>query len=70
MRSMPELFIHRQTTAGQVRFTTLALSDLETRILNAGNHALEIEKRHYHGLKARILDDSAPIALAARARSS
>jgi DNA mismatch repair protein MutS len=67
MRAMPELFIHRQTTAGQVRFTTLALSDLETRILNAGNHALEIEKRHYHGLKARILDDSAPIALAARA---
>ena len=67
MRAMPETFIHRQTTAGQVRFTTLPLSDLETRILNAGNHALEIEKRHYHGLKARILDASAPIALAARA---
>ncbi|MBL9049089.1 MAG: DNA mismatch repair protein MutS [Tabrizicola sp.] len=67
MRAMPELFIHRQTTAGQVRFTTLALSDLETRILNAGNHALEIEKRHYSGLKAEILDASAPIALAARA---
>lgn len=43
MRAMPELFIHRQTTAGQVRFTTLALSDLETRILNSANHALEIE---------------------------
>jgi DNA mismatch repair protein MutS len=66
MRAMPELFIHRQTTAGQVRFTTLALSDLETRILNAGNHALEIEKRHYHGLKAQILDHAAAIALAAR----
>ncbi|MFN6004723.1 MAG: DNA mismatch repair protein MutS, partial [Paracoccaceae bacterium] len=67
MRAMPELFIHRQTTAGQVRFTTLALSDLETRILNSANHALEIEKRHYSGLKAEILDASAPIALAARA---
>jgi DNA mismatch repair protein MutS len=67
MRAMPELFIHRQTTAGQVRFTTLALSDLETRILNAGNHALEIEKRHYHGLKAHVLEVAAPIALAARA---
>jgi DNA mismatch repair protein MutS len=67
MRAMPELFIHRQTTAGQVRFTTLALSDLETRILNSANHALEIEKRHYSGLKAQILDHSAPIALAARA---
>jgi DNA mismatch repair protein MutS len=67
MRAMPELFIHRQTTAGQVRFTTLALSDLETRILNAGNHALEIEKRHYTSLKGQILDVAAPIAQAARA---
>ena len=67
MRAMPEIFIHRQTTAGQVRFTTLPLSDLETRILNAGNHALEIEKRHYASLKARILEWSAPIAQAARA---
>jgi DNA mismatch repair protein MutS len=66
MRAMPELFIHRQTTAGQVRFTTLALSDLETRILNAANHALEIEKRHYASLKASILDHSTAIALAAR----
>ena len=67
MRAMPQLFIHRQTTAGQVRFTTLALSDIETRILNSANHALEIEKRHYSGLKAQILDASAPIAQAARA---
>jgi DNA mismatch repair protein MutS len=67
MRAMPELFIHRQTTAGQVRFTTLALSELETRILNSANHALEIEKRHYTGLKVQILDASAPISLAARA---
>jgi DNA mismatch repair protein MutS len=67
MRAMPELFIHRQTTAGQVRFTTLALSDLETRILNSANHALELEKRHYSALKAEILDASGPIALAARA---
>lgn len=67
MRAMPELFIHRQTTAGQVRFTTLALSDLETRILNSANHALELEKQHYSALKAEILDASGPIALAARA---
>ncbi len=67
MRALPETFIHRQTTAGQVRFTTLPLSDLETRILNAGNHALEIEKRHYAGLKVQVLDAAAPIAQAARA---
>lgn len=67
LRSMPDLFIHRQTTAGQVRFTTLALSELETRILNAGNHALEIEKRHYDGLKQAVLEGSGPIGAAARA---
>jgi DNA mismatch repair protein MutS len=44
MRAAPlsETYIHRQTTANQVRFTTVELSEIETRILNAGNHALEI----------------------------
>src|SRR5690606_12614565 len=56
MRAQPDLFIHRQTTAGQVRFTTVALSELESRILNSANHALELEKRHYEGLKRAILD--------------
>ncbi|MFL9503531.1 DNA mismatch repair protein MutS, partial [Rhodopseudomonas palustris] len=67
MRAQPDLFIHRQTTAGQVRFTTLALSELETRILNAGNHAVEIEKRHYDGLKQQILAAAGAIGTAARA---
>ncbi len=62
-----ETFIHRQTTANQVRFTTLPLSELETRILNSANHALEIEKRLYDSLKRAILDQSAPIFRAARA---
>ena len=60
-------FIHRQTTANQVRFTTLALNEIETKILNAGNHALEIEKRHYSALRDGILAQSGPIAAAARA---
>ncbi|MCE5974194.1 DNA mismatch repair protein MutS [Sinirhodobacter sp. WL0062] len=62
-----ESFIHRQTTANQVRFTTVALSELETRILNAGNHALEIEKRLYDSLKGAILAHSGPIGEASRA---
>ena len=60
-------FIHRQTTANQVRFTTLRLSELETRILNAGNHALDIEKRHYEAFRAAILNHAGPIGAAARA---
>ena len=64
---LSETFIHRQTTANQVRFTTVELSDLETRILNAGNHALEIEKRLFESLRAAILDNAARISQAARA---
>ncbi|PKP74933.1 MAG: DNA mismatch repair protein MutS [Alphaproteobacteria bacterium HGW-Alphaproteobacteria-6] len=69
MQSAPlsETFIHRQTTAGQVRFTTLALAQMETKILNAAGRALEIEKRLFDGLKAVALDAAALIAAAARA---
>jgi DNA mismatch repair protein MutS len=64
---LSETFIHRQTTANQVRFTTVALSEMETRILNAGNLALEIEKRLYDGLKEMVLGAAPRIAQAARA---
>ena len=63
---LSQTFIHRQTTAGQVRFTTLPLSEIETRILNAANHALEIEKRHYEALRAEIMRHAGPIGAAAR----
>ncbi|QFT64925.1 DNA mismatch repair protein MutS [Roseivivax sp. THAF30] len=53
-----ETFIHRQTTANQVRFTTVELSELETRILNAGGRALELEKRLYDSLKSQVLDEA------------
>ena len=63
---LSETFIHRQTTANQVRFTTIPLNEIETKILNAGNRALEIEKRHYEALRAAILHESGPIGAAAR----
>ncbi|EAU48233.1 DNA mismatch repair protein [Salipiger bermudensis HTCC2601] len=53
-----ETFIHRQTTANQVRFTTVELTELETRILNAGNEALDIEKRLYSSLRDAILAEA------------
>ena len=61
-----ETFKHRQTTANQVRFTTLPLSEMETKILNAGGRALEIEKRLYDSLRRAILDKAAEISQAAR----
>ncbi len=63
---LSERFIHRQTTANQVRFTTVELSALETRILNAGNRALEMEKQHFESLRRAVLDRAGPIAAAAR----
>ncbi|WP_232830427.1 DNA mismatch repair protein MutS [Oceanicella sp. SM1341] len=69
MRSAPlsETFIHRQTTANQVRFTTVELSGLETRILNAGGRALELERQLFEALAAGVRAGAARIAAAARA---
>lgn len=67
MLGMGERFIHRQTTANALRFTTVELSDLETRILNAGGRALEIEKRLFEDLRQAILEQAAPLGSMARA---
>ena len=66
---LSETFIHRQTTANQVRFTTVALSEIETRILNAGGRALEIEKRLYSSLNEGIIAQAGPLGALARALS-
>ncbi|GAA6194803.1 DNA mismatch repair protein MutS [Pseudophaeobacter arcticus] len=63
---LSEKYIHRQTTANQVRFTTVELSEIETRILNSGNRALEIEKRLYSALSTAIMDQAARLNGAAR----
>ncbi|MBL3607254.1 DNA mismatch repair protein MutS [Rhodovulum sulfidophilum] len=64
---LSDTFIHRQTTANALRFTTVELSELETRILNAGNRALEIEKRLYDSLKTAVLNHAGPAGQAAAA---
>ncbi|MDO5612994.1 MAG: DNA mismatch repair protein MutS [Paracoccus sp. (in: a-proteobacteria)] len=62
-----ETFIHRQTTANQIRFTTVELSELETRILNARDRALEIERGIFAMLRDAVLDRAGPVGAAARA---
>ena len=54
-KPLSETFIHRQTTANQVRFSTLELSEIETNILNAASYSLEIEKRTFEDLCSKIL---------------
>ncbi|SHN75535.1 DNA mismatch repair protein MutS [Bradyrhizobium erythrophlei] len=50
-------FIHRQTLAGQVRFTTSELGEIEAKIANAGDRAL--------GLELEIFEKLCAIAVAA-----
>ena len=52
---LSDTFIHRQTTANQVRFSTVELSEIETKILNAASHSLEIEKQTFKDLCGSIL---------------
>src|SRR5437762_9483117 len=48
-------FIHRQTLAGQVRFTTSELGEIEARIANAGDRALGLELEIFERLGAMAL---------------
>src|SRR6202789_975800 len=50
-------FIHRQTLAGQTRFTTAELGEIEAKIANAGDRAL--------GLELEIFDRLCALAIAA-----
>jgi DNA mismatch repair protein MutS len=67
MFARADIFRHRQTTANLLRFTTAELSELETRILNAGALALEIEARLFAGLRAAVLERAGALTGCARA---
>jgi len=60
-------FIHRQTTAGQVRFTTTELGELEAKIANAADRALALELEIFDRLAAQIATASIAIKEAAAA---
>jgi DNA mismatch repair protein MutS len=60
-------FIHRQTTAGQVRFTTTELGELEAKIANAADRALAIELEIFDRLAGSITAATVAIKEAADA---
>jgi DNA mismatch repair protein MutS len=64
---LSQTFIHRQTTANAVRFTTVELSELETKMLNAGGRILEIEKKIFADVAAFVLKNAAQINVCAKA---
>ena len=60
-------FIHRQTLAGQVRFTTTELGELEAKIANAADRALNLELAMFEKLAAATVAASNEIKAAADA---
>ncbi len=61
------LFIHRQTTANQVRFTTGELAELDARISQAGDRALAMEQESFEALRRQACDLAGQLADAAEA---
>ena len=60
-------FIHRQTLAGQIRFTTTELGELESKIASAAERALGLELEIFERLTARVVAESANIKECAEA---
>ena len=60
-------FVHRQTMANAMRFTTVELSDLEGRILQAGDRALALEQQIFLELQGVVLEASEELAKTAEA---
>jgi DNA mismatch repair protein MutS len=60
-------FIHRQTLAGQVRFTTTELGELETKIATAADRALAIELEIFDRLTKTVAAAGENIKAAAQA---
>ena len=60
-------FIHRQSLAGQIRFTTAELGEIEARIANAGDRALGLELEIFERLCALAMAASDDLRAAAQA---
>ena len=64
---LSETFIHRQTLANNVRFTTVELSELDSKISKARDQALAMELELFEDLIVQVLDRAPAISLAADA---
>ncbi|APG89737.1 DNA mismatch repair protein MutS [Sinorhizobium americanum] len=60
-------FIHRQTMANAMRFTTTELAELETKIANAADRALAIELEAFEAMAREVVAEADAIKAAALA---
>ena len=61
------VFIHRQTLASQMRFTTVELAELDARISQAADRALAIEAATFEAWREQVVALAGPLRLAAEA---
>jgi len=65
-----EVFIHRQTMANVVRFSTVGLGDLERRIAESADKALALELELFAELAAAVLAEAEAIGQAGEAMAA
>ncbi len=64
------IYIHRQTMANAMRFTTTELAELETKIANAAGRILDLEFEIFDHLLALVLECTAPLQVLAKSIAS
>jgi DNA mismatch repair protein MutS len=62
-----DTFVHRQTMAGAMRFSTMELGELESKIASAADRALKIEIALFDEMVQALLDLASDVAAAAEA---
>lgn len=62
-----DTFVHRQTMAGAMRFSTMELGELESKIASAADRALKIELALFDEMVQALLDLASDVAAAAEA---
>ncbi|MBS7696402.1 MULTISPECIES: DNA mismatch repair protein MutS [unclassified Chelatococcus] len=62
-----DLFVHRQTMAGTMRFSTVELGELEAKIASAADRAVRLELAIFDELVAAVAANAEPIKRAADA---
>jgi len=67
---VPEDYERRQTTVGGERFVTPALRELESQVLGAEERRVAPEEKPFAGLRAKVVEEGAPVRTAAAAAAT
>jgi len=61
LKSVPSYFIRRQTLVGGERYSTEALSDMESEIHNASEQIIELERNHFLEVRRAVREQLDPV---------